>query len=51
MQICDIPDPRYYGFTEKDLDRKFSLGPGILLAFSETENKNRNSGYMQNNIL
>lgn len=23
----------YYGFTEKDLDRSFSLGPGILPAF------------------
>jgi 2-oxoglutarate dehydrogenase E1 component len=23
----------YYGFTEKDLDRKFTLGPGILPAF------------------
>ncbi|CAB5202957.1 uncharacterized protein OCT59_030094 [Rhizophagus irregularis] len=32
-------DPRYYGFTEKDLDEKFSLGPGILPAFAETEKK------------
>jgi 2-oxoglutarate dehydrogenase E1 component len=23
----------YYGFTEKDMDRKFTLGPGILPAF------------------
>ncbi|RGB41814.1 thiamine diphosphate-binding protein [Rhizophagus diaphanus] len=34
-------DPRYYGFTEKDLDKKFSLGPGILPAFAETEKKDR----------
>ncbi|KAI9361034.1 oxoglutarate dehydrogenase, E1 component [Pilaira anomala] len=27
----------YYGFTEADLDRKFSLGPGILSAFNEKE--------------
>lgn len=25
----------YYGFTEKDLDRTFSLGPGILPAFMD----------------
>lgn len=27
----------YYGFTEADLDRTFSLGPGILSAFHEQE--------------
>ena len=27
----------YYGFTEKDLDRKFTLGPGILPALGQTE--------------
>jgi 2-oxoglutarate dehydrogenase E1 component len=32
-------DPKHYGFTEKDLDRKFSLGPGILSAFAETGKK------------
>lgn len=28
---------QYYGFTDKDLDRKFTLGPGILPALSEKE--------------
>lgn len=32
-------DPVHYGFTEKDLDRKFSLGPGILPAFGIGETK------------
>ncbi|CAG8545535.1 11102_t:CDS:2, partial [Dentiscutata erythropus] len=33
-------DPHYYGFSEKDLDRQFSLGPGILPGFAGTgENK------------
>ncbi|ORX63001.1 oxoglutarate dehydrogenase, E1 component [Hesseltinella vesiculosa] len=27
----------YYGFTEKDLDRQFNLGPGILPAFGNNE--------------
>ncbi|KAI9151219.1 2-oxoglutarate dehydrogenase E1 component [Blastocladiella emersonii ATCC 22665] len=26
-------DPKYYGFTDADLDRKFSLGPGMLPGF------------------
>jgi 2-oxoglutarate dehydrogenase E1 component len=34
-------DPKHYGFTEKDLDREFSLGPGILPAFVETGKKKR----------
>jgi 2-oxoglutarate dehydrogenase E1 component len=28
---------RYYGFQDKDLDRKFTLGPGILPALGKTE--------------
>ncbi|KAI7908122.1 oxoglutarate dehydrogenase, E1 component [Cokeromyces recurvatus] len=28
---------QYYGFKEQDLDRKFTLGPGILPALGETE--------------
>ncbi|CAG8631448.1 8003_t:CDS:2 [Acaulospora morrowiae] len=32
-------DPGHYGFTERDLDREFSLGPGILSGFSETGEK------------
>lgn len=28
---------QYYGFTEKDLDRKFTLGPGILSSLNKTE--------------
>lgn len=32
-------DPKHYGFTEKDLDREFSLGHGILPAFVETGKK------------
>lgn len=28
---------QYYGFTDKDLDRKFSLGPGILSALTKTQ--------------
>ncbi|KAF9924154.1 2-oxoglutarate dehydrogenase E1 component [Linnemannia zychae] len=37
----DIASPReldlsHYGFSEKDLDRTFSLGPGILPGFLET---------------
>lgn len=28
---------QYYGFTDKDLDRKFSLGPGILSALNKTQ--------------
>ncbi|KAI8644778.1 oxoglutarate dehydrogenase, E1 component [Parasitella parasitica] len=27
---------QYYGFTDKDLDRKFTLGPGILPALGQT---------------
>lgn len=27
---------QYYGFTDKDLDRKFTLGPGILPAMGQT---------------
>lgn len=27
----------YYGFTEKDLDRQFTLGPGILPALGNTD--------------
>lgn len=27
---------QYYGFTDKDLDRKFTLGPGILPAMGKT---------------
>ncbi|KAJ2614201.1 2-oxoglutarate dehydrogenase E1 component [Coemansia sp. RSA 1365] len=26
--------PSYYGFTEKDMDRKFTLGPGVLQNFA-----------------
>ncbi|CAG8602317.1 10368_t:CDS:2, partial [Dentiscutata heterogama] len=32
-------DPHYYGFSEKDLDRQFSLGPGILPGFAGTGEK------------
>ncbi|CAI2171207.1 12311_t:CDS:2 [Funneliformis geosporum] len=32
-------DPKHYGFSEKDLDREFTLGPGILPAFAETGKK------------
>ena len=32
-------DPKHYGFTEDELDREFSLGPGILPAFVETGKK------------
>ncbi|KAJ1938136.1 2-oxoglutarate dehydrogenase E1 component, partial [Linderina pennispora] len=27
--------PSYYGFTEKDMDRKFTLGPGVLQNFAK----------------
>ncbi|CAG8556204.1 14014_t:CDS:2, partial [Acaulospora colombiana] len=29
-------DPKHYGFVEEDLDRQFSLGPGILPGFADT---------------
>ncbi|CAG8442109.1 1312_t:CDS:2 [Diversispora eburnea] len=32
-------DPKHYGFTEKDFDRQFSIGPGILPAFGEPGEK------------
>jgi 2-oxoglutarate dehydrogenase E1 component len=32
-------DPKHYGFTEKDLSREFSLGPGIIPAYAETGKK------------
>ncbi|KAJ4252480.1 hypothetical protein NW762_011081 [Fusarium torreyae] len=32
-------DPSYYGFTEKDMDRDFNLGPGILPRYA-TGNSN-----------
>ncbi|CAG8437382.1 3444_t:CDS:2 [Ambispora gerdemannii] len=32
-------DPSYYGFTERDLDRVFTLGPGILPGFMESTPK------------
>ncbi|KAI9479333.1 2-oxoglutarate dehydrogenase E1 component [Coemansia sp. RSA 989] len=28
-------NPSYYGFTEKDMDRKFTLGPGVLQNFAK----------------
>ena len=31
--------PEYYGFTERDLDRSFDLGPGILPGFATTGTK------------
>lgn len=31
--------PTYYGFTEKDMDRTFTLGPGILPAFGSGTTK------------
>ncbi|KAJ2891413.1 2-oxoglutarate dehydrogenase E1 component, partial [Coemansia aciculifera] len=31
--------PSYYGFTEKDLDRKFTLGPGVLQNFAKAGDK------------
>ncbi|CAG8460605.1 17561_t:CDS:2, partial [Cetraspora pellucida] len=40
--LSSIPkelDPQYYGFSEKDLDRQFYLGPGILPGFAETNEK------------
>lgn len=27
-------DPKYYGFTDADMDRKFNLGPGVLQNFA-----------------
>lgn len=29
----------YYGFTDKDLDRTFNIGPGILPGFSSGDGK------------
>ncbi|CAG8472073.1 5523_t:CDS:2 [Racocetra fulgida] len=40
--LSSIPkelDPQYYGFSKKDLDRQFYLGPGILPGFAETKEK------------
>ncbi|KAJ2513786.1 2-oxoglutarate dehydrogenase E1 component, partial [Coemansia sp. RSA 2049] len=31
--------PSYYGFTEKDMDRKFTLGPGVLQNFANAGHK------------
>ncbi|KAJ2099744.1 2-oxoglutarate dehydrogenase E1 component, partial [Coemansia sp. S100] len=31
--------PSYYGFTEKDMDRKFTLGPGVLQNFAKAGHK------------
>ncbi|KAI9495794.1 oxoglutarate dehydrogenase, E1 component [Zychaea mexicana] len=31
--------PKFYGFTEKDLDRTFTLGPGILPAYGTDSKK------------
>ncbi|RIB08573.1 oxoglutarate dehydrogenase, E1 component [Gigaspora rosea] len=32
-------DAKHYGFTEEDLDRQFSLGPGILTQFAKSGGK------------
>ncbi|KAL6922664.1 hypothetical protein FSST1_006690 [Fusarium sambucinum] len=32
-------DPAYYGFTEKDMDRHFNLGPGILPRYATESRK------------
>ncbi|KAJ2232019.1 2-oxoglutarate dehydrogenase E1 component [Coemansia sp. RSA 485] len=31
--------PSYYGFSEKDMDRKFTLGPGVLQNFAKAGHK------------
>ncbi|KAJ2768299.1 2-oxoglutarate dehydrogenase E1 component [Coemansia nantahalensis] len=38
ISACEL-NPSYYGFTEKDMDRKFTLGPGVLQNFARSGHK------------